>query len=452
MDFSPTQLLQSLQQAPPSRDYRVALSGGLDSSVLLYALVQLQQQGSLGKPLSALHINHGLQAGAARWQAHCEAICSEWGVPLHCESVTVRSEGSQENAAREARYRVFRERTGPDTLLLQAHHLDDQMETFLLRLMRGAGPAGLAAIPRQRTLGGESSACLFRPLLEVPRSQLLDYALRAGLGWQEDASNRDQRHDRNYLRHTVLPLIEARWPGYRSSWSKSLALLSDASSLSQELAAADLARLETPRGSLNLSELRQLAEARQKNLLRYWFASLGLEEPGWDFLLSLQRDLVDKAHSEGALAIQDCRLRVFDDELYLLEGKSTPTPLPGELLTPVDGQSMDLPENGRLQISYSGAGGLRQGLGSLRIRYRSGGEQLQLADRPRKSLKSLFQEMGIPPWLRDRVPLLYQQETLVCVPGIGIAEEALAPAGEPALAVHWESPQLTRRRPDFCDS
>lgn len=449
MDFSPAHLYQSLQQAPPCREYVVALSGGLDSSVLLHALIQLQQQGMLNGSLSALHINHDLQTAADSWQAHCEAMCHEWGVQLQCERVAVASEGSQENAAREARYRVFRARTSPNGLLLQAHHLDDQMETFLLRLLRGAGPGGLAAIPRERRLGGESSAKLFRPLLGVPRSQLVDYARQVGLQWQEDTSNLDQRHDRNYLRHTVLPQIESRWPAYRSSWEKSLELLSAAATLSQALAEEDLKRLETARGSLDLSLLRQLAQARQKNLLRYWFSSLGLEEPGWNLLHSLQQDIIDKSHSDGALAVQDCQLRVFNDELYLLEERSLPAVLPDDTLLLATGQSLDLPDNGCLQIRSSVASGLKAGLESLQIRYRSGGEQIKLTDRPQKTLKSLFQEMGIPPWLRDRVPLLYHEDTLVCVPGIGIAEQAEAAAGESALSVHWEIPSLIRRRSEI---
>lgn len=449
MDFSPAQLFQSLQQAPPCREYVVALSGGLDSSALLHALVQLRKQGVLERAFSAVHINHGLHAAADSWQAHCEAICREWGVPLHCERVTVASTGSQENAAREARYRVFRAQTGPHSLLLQAHHLDDQMETFLLRLLRGAGPNGLTAIPRHRKLGGESSATLFRPLLQVPRSHLEDYARRVGLQWQEDTSNHDQRYDRNYLRHTVLPQIEARWPGYRSSWEKSLELLSAAATLSQELAEEDLKRLETPRGSLDLSQLRQLAQARQKNLLRYWLSSLGLEEPGWNLLHSLHRDLIDKSHSEGALAVQDCQLRVFNDELYLLQERSLPAVSPDTTVLLASGQKLILPDNGCLQIRSSVESGLKAGLESVQIRYRRGGEQIKLADRPQKTLKSLFQEMGIPPWLRDRIPLLYHEEVLVCVPGIGIAEQAQSAAGESALSVNWEIPSLIRRRPDI---
>ena len=448
MDFSSAQLLAALRSAPICREYVVALSGGLDSTVLLHALVQLREQGNLQQSLTALHVNHGLHAEADAWQQHCQSICSEWGVPLHCEAVAVPLSGSLENAARDARYDVFLRRVAADSLLLQAHHLDDQMETLLLRLLRGAGPSGLAAIPQLRQLASGAGASLFRPLLQVPRASLADYARNTGLTWQEDGSNADQRHDRNYLRHAVLPLLEARWPGYRASWGKSLELLANAASLSRELAEEDLVRLETPAGSLNLTLLRDLGEARQKNVLRHWLSSLELEEPGWKQLQSLHQDLLDKSHSEGAVNLQGCLLRVFNNELFVLEDRAMPVPPSSLEVALVSGECIELPDNGRLQVRNSVVKGLKAELGSLQIRYRDGGEQLRLCDRPQKSLKSLFQEMGVPPWLRDRVPLLYDGEKLVCVPGIGVAADALADTGEPAFTVHWEIPWLVRKRPD----
>lgn len=447
MVFSAQELRESLSNAPPCEEYVVALSGGMDSVVLLHALCELRDMRSLTQTLSAIHINHGLQADADRWQRHCIQLCDEKDISLHCESVSVSVEGSLENAARSARYKAFESLISPKQVLLQAHHLDDQLETLLLRLSRGAGTQGLGAIPQERVL---VDSYLFRPLLQYSRRQLTDYAQHHRLSWAEDESNANEDHDRNFLRHSVLPLIEQRWPGYRKSWNKSLELLAESSQLTKQLAAIDLQYFETPEGSLDLSLLRQLDFPRQRNVLRYWLDSMGLDMPGWKQLNSLLHDLLDKTHTEGALSLQDYEVRVFADQLFVLIAEPASLYLtPGHnSIALTDGAAVTLPDNGRLQVNRSSTDGLNAGLGELEIRYRKGGEALQLPGRPSKSLKQLFQEMTIPPWLRDRVPLLYHSGSLVCVPGIGVAQDALAVNGSRAFAVDWQMPELTPIRKD----
>ena len=447
MVLSAQELLQSLADSPSCREYVVALSGGMDSIVLLHALCQLQQQGAIHQSISVIHVNHGLQTEADNWQQFCEQQCRQLGVSLYSETVTVNTEGSLETAARQARYEVFQNQLSEDQILLQAHHLDDQMETLLLRLSRGAGIKGLAAIPQSRNLGHTQ---VFRPLLQYTRQQLLDYAQNHGLQWIEDGSNADEIHDRNYLRHSVLPLIEQRWPEYRASWHKSLDLISESSDLLVQLAAIDLQQLETPLGSLDLLAFRQLETSRQRNVLRYWLQCVGLDVPGWGHLNSLLEDLLGKSHSEGALDFQQVQLRVFDNQLFVLEAESNFQSHPPEqgAIRLADGVTVDLPGNGSILFHSSDSDGFLANSGELEIRYRSGGEELQLPGRPNKPLKNLFQELSIPPWVRSRVPLLYNGESLVCVPGVGVAEEALAPTGSQGFIVDWQMPQLTRSRKD----
>ena len=216
--------LDSLQAA--SRIF-VGFSGGADSHSLLHALVELSRREAL-PPIIALHINHGLHEDATDWAAHCAAVASNLGVAFHERVVSIDVGASPEAQARDARYSVFESFLAAGDVLLLGHHLDDQVETVLFRLIRGAGPSGLAGIPVMRPLG---RGLLMRPLLGITRDQIENYAGSHELAHLHDGSNDDTRYDRNFLRHEVLPLIESRWPGYRSGFARS-------ATLSGELAAS----------------------------------------------------------------------------------------------------------------------------------------------------------------------------------------------------------------------
>ena len=203
----------------------VGLSGGLDSTALLNLLVELREARAI-PPLGAIHINHQLHPDSNRWAERCAALCERLDVEFECRRVDVTDSGEgPEASARAARYGVFESLLAPGELLLLAHHLDDQVETFFLRLMRGAGARGLAGMPETRVLG---AGALARPLLPVARAELEAYARDCGLDWIEDSSNRDLALDRNFLRQRVLPLLEERWSGYRLSVARSMDALADA--------------------------------------------------------------------------------------------------------------------------------------------------------------------------------------------------------------------------------
>jgi tRNA(Ile)-lysidine synthase len=450
MTFSAEYLLEQLTGFPPGSRFAVAYSGGLDSTVLLHAMHHaLTLAGhALGDvpvfSLRAIHVNHGLSTNANQWQKLCEQQCVHLGIPLHVERVKLDPDAmaNLESQARDKRYDVFERQLEADECLLMAHHLDDQAETFLLRSLRGAGPRGLGAIPKRRPLGG---AMLFRPLLEVPRVDLRTYAEQALLAWVEDESNDNHRFDRNFCRHEVLPKIEVRWPAYRESWQRSAQLCAEADILLDDLAAIDFEEVKCPIPSvINAKKLQLLSEGRQRNTLRYWLGLAGAPEPGWNVLTHIVQELIPAAlgtqpeirwQSSGASVV----LRRYRQNLYLhkvIENIAS--------LSAVDWQAKEvchLKDNGLIYSIASEGAGLRvEGDRLLSLRYRQGGETCKLQGRRTRTLKKILQDANIAPWLRDRVPLLYCDEELVCIPGVGVCEGWQAGVNEPGWRVIWVPP------------
>jgi tRNA(Ile)-lysidine synthase len=404
------QLLLALSAWRNAPVWTVAFSGGLDSTVLLHLLAALAQREPL-PPLRAIHIQHGLQAAAEAWPAHCQRVCDQLAVPLLQREVQVLPGASLERAARDARYTAFVELLGADEVLFTAQHRDDQAETLLFRLLRGAGARGLAAMPASRPLGVGQ---LVRPLLEVSRAQLEAYASEHGLVWVEDPSNRDERFSRNFLRQQVLPLLTQRWPQAVASMARSAAHLSEAQGLLDELAQADLAAIEhdsrfagLPLPSLALAPLLGLSAARQRNLLRYWLAPLTPlpDSDHWAGWTSLATAALDAA---PIWRLASGELHRADGRLWWLSGVYLQA-LPAIALPLSADNALSLPGNG--QVCLRGA----LPAGAMQVRYRRGGEQLHLPQRGRRDLKRLFNEAGVPGFLRSRWPLLYQGEQLLAV-------------------------------------
>lgn len=448
--LSPESLFDALQAMPACNGVVVGLSGGLDSVVLLHCLVQLRQQNRLSAPLRALHINHGLSARSGNWQVHCEQLCEQLQVPLNSYSLDLSAysgaggsdkPGGLENAARNQRYQAFARQLDVHEALLLAHHRDDQMETLLLRLMRGAGPRGLAGMPRLRAVG---QGFVFRPLLDFNRRALQDYAEHHQLRWVDDESNADTGFDRNYCRHTLLPLVAARWPAYRDSWSKSAALQREADALLQDLARMDLALLQTPqRNELQLDALTQLSAARQRNVLRYWLDTFALPEPGWHDLHQLTEAIIPKAlETNAAWHGENYRILSFKNRLVLLQARPDVDPTTNYRWNPLTEPVLALGDNGALHARPCRVDEQHLGLtlrDTLHVRYRQGGERCRLRGRPGKSLKKILQEQGIAPWQRERLPLVYAGDELLCVPDIGVSEQA-ATAAAPLHVITWQQP------------
>lgn len=405
------------------RRWLVAYSGGLDSTVLLHALAQLESR----PPLCALHIHHGLQPDADAWQAHCEATCAALGLVCHSLRVQVEPDGDgPEAAARRARYRAFEDFLQPGDLLLQAHHLDDQIETRLLRLLRGTGVEGFRGIPDYRPLG---QAALLRPLLTLPRPELEAYAREQALNWIEDPSNADTRFDRNYLRQRVLPLIAERWPAYRQALQRFSGHLAEG----QVLPVADVQRqADSPRPVIDLDALRALDEAGRNRALRHWLAP---RVPSAAQLREIQRSLLWSAvDAEPVFELGDLQLRRFRDRLYQTElGAFDP-----DFIADWDFQApLVIPGAGVLRAERCERGGLAAS--RVRVSLRRGGERCRPAGRAHsQTLKKLLQDYDVPPWLRDRLPLIYSEAgELAAVADLWVCEGFNGPGG---WRLCWQQP------------
>ena len=414
--------------------WRVAFSGGLDSTVLLHLLAELRGNEAL-PPLSAIHVVHGLQAAAERWPAHCQAVCEQWGIELQTVPVTVdRNVASLEQAARMARYDAFADILRPDEILLTAQHRDDQAETLLFRLLRGAGVRGLGGMPINRPLG---AGRLVRPLLHISRAELEGYARHHDLRWVEDPSNSDTRFARNFLRQKVMPQLAAHWPGATGNLARSAAHLREADALLGELADLDLvAARESPPWpwlpvpSLRLAPLLALSEARQRNALRHWLAPLTLlpdsdHWAGWACL----RDAADDRAPRWRLETGE--LRRSAGRLWWLSDAWLETP---RLNAAYAGAEVELPGNGR--VGWQGD----LPPGELRLTYRQGGERLCLAGRGTRDLKRLLNESGLPPFVRERLPLLLRGDELLAVANLPVLR-----AAEVQGRLCWECPKTQPR-------
>jgi tRNA(Ile)-lysidine synthase len=423
----------------------LCLSGGLDSVVLLEVLRRLARP--LAFKLACVHVNHGISPNASRWAAFCARKCNRLDVPLDLRQVDVApylAEGL-EAAARRARYQVYA-RQKADFIVL-AQHLDDQAETLLLQLLRGAGVKGGAAMPLVRQQGrgkstkGARPPAILRPMLALPRVQIAAYARARRLNWVEDESNADIGYDRNFLRHQVLPVIARAFPAYRATLARAAKHLAEASQILDGLAEAD-AKLAVTGNKLALAELKRIGVARTKNLLRWLLLQQGDAAPEANRLEEALRQLF-QARDDAAVrvALGACELRRYDGYAHLLHSLAK---VPAKLRRDWGGQRLwTLPELGGILRFVRGPGaGLDCALigeRGLSVSLRQGGEKLRLQPGgSTRSLKNLLQEARVPPWERERLPLIYCGDKLVAVPGLGVASGWQAGAGNTGWTITWQ--------------
>ena len=423
----------ALERFAPAKVW-VAYSGGVDSHLLLHLLNQLKLHNPQLPPLAAIHINHQLQSQSGHWVQHCQQQCDALGVPLIVKTVTCDKGASLEQQAREARYQAFEQELKTGDLLLQGHHLDDQAETIMLRLLRGSGAAGLAAIPQQRTI---AAAHLLRPLLAYSREIIESTAKNLGLQWIEDPSNQQICFDRNYLRQQLMPLLAERWPAYRENLSRSSQLLAESHQLNQQLAEidADAQGVSLYDTSLPATVLKTLSPERARNLLRCWLSNRQVPMPTMVQLVQLLSDVAEaKQDSQPVLQWAGVEARRYAGRLYVMA--AVPDFDSSQCLSWY-GQPLDIDGSGGLSVTVMTGTGLKPMQG-LSLRFRQGGERCRpVGRRHSQSLKKLMQEYAIAPWLRDRVPLVYQGDELVAVAGYWVCEGFQAAADETGWNIEW---------------
>ena len=421
---------------PQGSSILLGLSGGVDSVVLLHLLAQISPRFSWR--ISALHVHHGISEHADECSEFCTELCAGYSIPLSVERVDISllRDMGLEAAARKLRYAAFARQ--PADFIALAHHRDDQVETLLLQLLRGAGvrgASGMALLQARKNLPS-----LLRPLLGSERSELEDYACESGLKWVEDDSNVDVDYPRNFLRHEVLPVLSLRFPAFRTTLARSSRHFAEATELLDELALQDSIGAVKD-DLLEVAALRQLSSARGKNLLRHYLAARGAPIPDSSRLAEMLRQLCEAgAGAQIRITWQDWQLRCYRGKACAL-----PVLLPAENFTIFwQGEAeVSLPaSHGVLQFERATGQGLS--LSKLRqdtvsIRSRLGKESLKLdGARPRQSLRNLLQQQGVPPWYRTLLPLLYCGDELIQVPGVASAAAYLAQEGEAGVLLRWE--------------
>lgn len=404
--------LKKLQLFSPSKKIVIAYSGGLDSHVLLHLASQMA-----GYSVRAIHINHGLQKEADNWVSHCRQVCDALNIPVQLEylNLSIEKGESVEELARTARYAVFKKSVQADEVILTAHHQNDQAETLLLQLFRGAGVQGLAAMPQISVFG---SAYHARPLLNETRESLEAYAQTHQLAFIEDPSNQDSTFDRNFLRNEIIPQLRNRWPSIDKTISRSAGIQAETKHILDDIAEQDLLSIKENRqknNTLLIKGLQGFSDSRQKLLLRYWIQSNGFEAPSEKKLKHIFTDVIDASDdAQPLLAWHEAEIRRYQGRLYIM------SPLQEHDSAQVI--SWDAPQEPleipSLELTLSVLE-LSESIEPITIRFRQGGETVLHAKRGvTLSLKNLLNEAGIPPWLRSRIPLVYQGDTLIKVVGV----------------------------------
>lgn len=429
-------LFDAVQEALPRLDggrYLVAYSGGLDSTVLLHIMAENTDPGSV----HAVHVQHDLQAQAAGWAAHCRVQAQLLGLPFSLYPVQVERDSGRglEAAAREARYRALARAMQPGDVLLTAHHAEDQAQTFLLQALRGSGVRGLAAMPRQAAFGPGQHV---RPMLSLSREQIRRYAEDQELQWVDDPSNRDVAVDRSYLATEVWPRITEHWPGAAATLSRAAAWCAQASASASDRAGQDR-ELCAGSGARCLSVARLLALPRERrwNLLREWLHGQGLPPPRVKHLQIIETDcLAARQDAQPLVSWPGAEVRRYRDDLHAM------TPLaraaPGWQAAWAPPAALALPQGGELVAHPAQRQGGLATEHQYQVRFRRDGDRLRLpGHRQEIALKTLCQDVGVPTWLRGRLPLVVAQNRIAAVADLCICHGFLAPPEKPGWQLSW---------------
>ena len=382
----------------------VGFSGGVDSTALLHWLSHLSDR----LPILALHVNHQLDPDAHYWAEAAANFSASLGIDYRMVSVDVASGGSVEAAARAARYAAFEAVLGPGDLLILGHHADDQVETVVMNMLRGSERPGLQGMPSDRVVG---QASLVRPFLKVERARLIAYAESHGLEWIEDPSNARVQHDRNFLRHDVLPTLDQRFLGWRRRIKTALARDESFGQAVDEAVSRDLEVCLDGLG-LRVDRLIKHSHARQRMILRRFLGERCPQQPSGraidEFLDQLRSS---KAQGRAELLVGDWTLDSDRGWIFLVSQKDAPLWLPEQW------QGERFRRSGRLLLcQHSVRGGLQKPISQYRMSAMHLGLKIQRGHH--QDVRELLRAAGIPRWLRERLPVVMEGESVVMVPAV----------------------------------
>ena len=421
----------------------IAFSGGMDSTVLLHVMKNIIDEKS---QIRAIHINHNIVDNSKVWTRTCKSICKNFGIDIEIISLEVTHNGyGLEAAARDERYEKLKEKLYENEYLLTAHHEEDQMETVFLRMARGTGLDGLQGINEKYSFG---EGIIFRPMLEVSKTSVMDYAKEHQLKWVEDSSNQDTHFDRNFLRKKIIPQFRERWPSIASSVSRLSQLSAQNIKILNQIAEEDIGPIANM-NELPLAKLLDKSFERANNMLRYIILANGMSIPSMKTLQDGLKEMLDPETDKSVIAWKDYCIRKYKNHLYFLsnsdlEPNKVDVRIPWEI-----GKTVNLGENiGTIEATFIHGDGLsiEKCKNKLTISYRQGGELIKpIGHRINKSLKNLFQENQILPWMRDKIPLIYYQDELVSVADLWFNQNYVASQNEAGFVVNWHKKMIIKQ-------
>lgn len=421
----------------------IAFSGGMDSTVLLHVMKNIIDEKS---QIRAIHINHNIVDNSKVWTRTCKSICKNFGIDIEIISLEVTHNGyGLEAAARDERYKKLKEILYENEYLLTAHHEEDQLETVFLRMARGTGLDGLQGINEKYSFG---EGIIFRPMLEVSKTSVMDYAKEHQLKWVEDSSNQDTHFDRNFLRKKIIPQFRERWPSIASSVSRLSQLSAQNIRILNQIAEEDIGPIANM-NELPLAKLLDKSFERANNMLRYIILANGMSIPSMKTLQDGLKEMLDPETDKSVIAWKDYCIRKYKNHLYFLsnsdlEPNKVDVRIPWEI-----GKTVNLGENiGTIEATFIHGDGLsiKKCKNKLTISYRQGGELIKpIGHRINKSLKNLFQENQILPWMRDKIPLIYYQDELVSVADLWFNQNYVASQNEAGFVVNWHKKMIIKQ-------
>jgi len=445
------QTLNAIFDSHGNVDLIIAYSGGIDSQVLLHALMQLQQNNVINNDITVCHVNHGLSQNAVYWQKFAQQECKKHSAKLIVKYVNVKPQSQQslEALARDARYDALKSLKDNKCLVLTGHHSDDQSETFLLALKRGAGLKGLSSMATQTPLGKH---LLVRPLLNISRQEIESYAKTHLLDWVEDESNGDTSFDRNFIRQQIIPLLRERWPSINSTINRSASHCLAGQELLDELAEQDLVICKAGENSLHIDELKVLSPARFNNVIRFFMAQHGCLMPSTEQVSQVRHQLQAKNDKTPQIKVADHFFRRFKNELFLTPAYDDISHWHKSVISSFKALALEdivinLPDNlGELFFTTNDINAAPENSLTC-INLPKEGQQVTVRfshDNPKclphfrqhsRDVKKVLQELNIPPWQRKRIAFLYYDNNLVAAIGYFICKPYIAKENQESFSV-----------------